>query len=83
VYDLAGNVWEWCSTRWQEKYDDNYSALRGEDEWSDRYLEGEDYRVLRGGSYHLVARNVRGAYRYWSDPRNRFTGWGFRCVLWL
>jgi formylglycine-generating enzyme required for sulfatase activity len=82
VYDLAGNVWEWCATRWQEIYDDNYPAIQGVDEWSNRYLEGDNLRVIRGGSYDFDARLVRGAFRG-GDPGN--WGWyrGFRCVLWL
>jgi formylglycine-generating enzyme required for sulfatase activity len=80
VYDLAGNVWEWCSTRWQEKYDDNYPALQGVKEWSDKYLEGDGTRVLRGGSFDFVARLVRGASRDGNLPWSGNTDWGFRCV---
>jgi len=79
VYDLAGNVWEWCSTKWQE-YDDGYPALKGVDEWTNEYLAGDDVRVLRGGSFGYDARHVRGAYRGRFDPRGWSPSWGFRCV---
>ena len=79
VYDLAGNVWEWCATRWQ-KYGDDYPALEGADEWTDDYLAGNDARVFRGGSFDSDARDLRGAYRDWDVPWGWDTDGGFRCV---
>jgi formylglycine-generating enzyme required for sulfatase activity len=77
--DMAGNVWEWCSTKWQ-KYGDQYPALQGIDEWTDAYLAGDDSRVLRGGSFDGDARNVRGAFRDGDDPDYWLRNQGFRCV---
>ena len=50
VSDLAGNVWEWCSTRYggvdaKPKFGYPYQADERED------LEGDDTRILRGGSW--------------------------------
>jgi formylglycine-generating enzyme required for sulfatase activity len=53
--DMAGNVFEWCATRWGKSYPYDVS----EDEWSAAYLAGDDSRVLRGGSWgydHYFAR---------------------------
>jgi formylglycine-generating enzyme required for sulfatase activity len=79
VYDLAGNVWEWCSTRWQS-YDDKYPAIKGVDEWTNKYLHGDASRVLRGGAFYAEARDVRGAFRGGHPPRYGGPLRGFRCV---
>ena len=84
VYDLAGNVWEWCSTRCQI-YDDHYSALEGTDEWTEAYLAGDASGAVRGGFFHNDARDVRGAFRIWLFPSYRDACGGFRCAqsVWL
>lgn len=82
VFDLAGNVWEWCSTKWQE-YGDKYPALKGAAEWTDGYLAGSDGRVIRGGSFVSGADLVRGACRLRFRPAIWGRLRGFRCVLWL
>ena len=42
--DMAGNVWEWCSTRWLDDYQ-NYERRVKDNP------EGKDRRVLRGGGF--------------------------------
>jgi len=74
LYDMHGNVWEWCS--------DWYG--------SDYYLNSEvrdptgpakgDRRVLRGGSWSFDGWNCRSATRYRSDPAFRSRDLGFRIV---
>jgi formylglycine-generating enzyme required for sulfatase activity len=65
VVDMAGNVWEWCLTDYNEKTNDvNSNANR---------------RVLRGGSwYGLNADGFRCDYRSWFYPFSRNYNWGFR-----
>lgn len=77
IYDLAGNVWEWCSTRWQE----NYPLPRIDKEWTNEYLEGEEPRVLRGGSWYLTRAWARAACRDKDSPENRHFDRGFRCAV--
>jgi formylglycine-generating enzyme required for sulfatase activity len=75
--DMAGNVWEWCSSRWAEDYK-NYD--KGAEEREN--LEGASPRVLRGGSWDNHQDLARCAYRYWNGPDNRyFDRFGFRVVL--
>jgi formylglycine-generating enzyme required for sulfatase activity len=71
--DMAGNVWEWCSTRYNDyPYDpnDGREDLGG----------GDDvFRVLRGGSWYNDRKGARCAPRSRSDPWNRYATRGFRC----
>jgi iron(II)-dependent oxidoreductase len=71
--DMAGNVWEWCSTL-ERDY-----PYQPDDSRED--LEGEGPRVVRGGSWFDDQRGVRCAYRHWDDPDDRDLNLGFRVVV--
>ena len=72
LYDMLGNVCEWCND-WKEEYTlDSQVDPRGPENGSSR--------VLRGGSWRYDARHVRSAYRYWDTPGARREGLGFRLL---
>jgi len=75
LYDMHGNVWEWCQDYYQESYADAPSD-------GSAYLSGKDsrYRVLRGGSWNLDAPFLRSANRHWFVPGARNPFYGFRVV---
>ncbi len=77
IYDQVGNVWEWCLTKWQDQYSDAWQA----GEWSEGYLSGDDWRVLRGGSWRHDASRCRGAARFWYGPGYGNYVRGFRCCV--
>lgn len=68
--DMAGNVWEWCSTAYA---DYRYVADDGRED-----ATGSDTRVLRGGSWYGDSGQVRCAFRGRRDPVLRFNRVGFR-----
>jgi len=72
LYDLAGNVYEWC---WD--WHQTYSAEACADPVGP---PAGDYRVRRGGAYWDDALYLRSAIRACNVPEFRDTGVGFRCV---
>lgn len=75
LYDMHGNVWEWCLDHWHENYEgaptDGSAWISGGD---------ADLRLLRGGSWVNNPRNCRSAIRFRNYPDIRNSSIGFRLV---
>jgi formylglycine-generating enzyme required for sulfatase activity len=76
LYDMHGNVYEWCLDCWHKNYD---GAPRDGRPWLTS--READPRVLRGGSWYNKPRYCRAANRSRYAPHNRINDIGFRVAV--
>ncbi len=76
--DMAGNVWEWTSSLWGKNWVRPDFKYPFDPNDGRQELDRRDMRILRGGSYYSISRNVRCASRFRDHPYNRLEDYGFR-----
>jgi len=90
LYDMSGNVWEWCSDLFNEAYYESLEGLkicrnpRGPDKSFDSRDPYAIKRVIKGGSYlchESYCENYRPSAREGSSEDTGMPHVGFRCVL--
>ena len=73
LYDMHGNVWEWCLDHYHENYE-------GAPTDGSAWVTDSDRRILRGGSWYHGPWGCRCAYRLNNGPDVRSYSFGFRVV---
>lgn len=71
LYDMSGNVWEWCWDQYGQYPTGAVNDYAGLD-------PGNGVRVLRGGAWFTPQNLLRVTYRYWNAPTFKVNSVGFR-----
>ncbi|MFM6727605.1 MAG: formylglycine-generating enzyme family protein, partial [Dolichospermum sp.] len=74
LYDMHGNVWEWCQDDWHNNYE---GAPTDGSAWINR---SNDRKVRRGGSWYDFSDFCRSASRNWDNAKFNYNNFGFRVV---
>lgn len=77
LYDMHGNVWEWCLDHFHNSYK---RAPTDGSAWVNAEAGEYKSRIVRGGSWHFNPRFCRCAFRLYNFPDYRNNNFGFRVV---
>jgi formylglycine-generating enzyme required for sulfatase activity len=77
LYDMSGNVWEWCEDNWHGDY---IGAQDDGTAWIDSDNRSWTKKCLRGGSWFSNPDYCRSAFRFYDSRRNYDDDYGFRVV---
>jgi formylglycine-generating enzyme required for sulfatase activity len=79
LFDMHGNVWEWCEDDWHESYEGAFLDRRA---WlSDgKNTKKNTIKILRGGSWNYYPSDCRSASRYYFNSVFKYYDFGLRVV---
>ncbi len=80
LYDMAGNVLEWCLDAYQTDY---YRQSPARNPFRNFDLNVRAFRVVRGSGWSNLGLTLRCAYRGREIPTSRYNLLGFRCAEWV
>lgn len=78
LYDMHGNVWEWCQDKWHDNHKGAPADGGARAQGSGRY---RFFNVIRGGAWYCDAESCSSASRYMNAPGHRRPTVGMRLVV--